>query len=103
LLRGFSSTGAADFRAEIGNGSTPRKGPGSIATETAANPRPAIIWVSSPPVECPITAGFLSSFPITSAVWSAICLRVFLAKTSGLALASSTVSGSSGHTGVTAA
>ena len=59
--------------------------------------------VSNPPVEWPITAGFLVSCPITSAVWSAICFSVFLANTSGFALASSTVSGSSGHTGVTAA
>ena len=62
-----------------------------------------MIWASSPPVEWPITAGFLFSFPITSAVWSATCASVFFARTSGFALASSTVSGSSGQTGVTAA
>ena len=62
-----------------------------------------MICASSPPVEWPITAGFLSSFPITSAVWSAICPRVFFAKTSGFARASSTVSGSSGQIGVSAA
>jgi hypothetical protein len=37
--------------------------------------------------------------PITVAVWSATRFRVFLAKTSGLARASSTVSGSSGQGG----
>ena len=58
----------ADLSAEIGSGSTPRKGPGSIATVAADKPRPAIIWASNPPVEWPITAGFLVSFPITSAV-----------------------------------
>ena len=54
--------------AEIGSGSTPRNAPGSIATVAADRPRPARIWASSPPVECPSTAGFLLSFPITSAV-----------------------------------
>ena len=54
-------------------------------------------------MECPITAGFLSSCPITSAVWSAICPSVLPANTSGLARASAIVSGSSGQTGVTAA
>src|SRR2546425_4290504 len=89
----------ADLSEEIGSGSTPRKGAGSIATDAADNPRPAIIWASSPPKEWPITAGFLVSFPITSPTWSATWPTVFLAKTSGFALASSTVSGSSGHEG----
>ena len=102
-LSGFLSTGAAERSAETGSGSTPRKGPGSIATVAADSPRSAIIWASRPPVEWPITAGFFVSLPITSAVWSAICFRVFLASTSGFALAASTVSGSSGQSGVTAA
>lgn len=50
-----------------------------------------------------MTAGFCSSLPITSAVWSAICFSVFLAKTSGFARASATVSGSSGQSGVSGA
>ena len=50
-----------------------------------------------------MTAGFLSSAPITSAKWSATCPTVLWAKTSGLALASSTVAGSSGQPGETAA
>ena len=50
-----------------------------------------------------MTAGFLSSCLITSAVWSAICPSVFLASTSGFALASATVAGSSGQIGVTGA
>ena len=50
-----------------------------------------------------MTAGFLSSSPITSAVWSTICFSVLPAITSGFALASSTVSGSSGQIGCTAA
>jgi len=66
-LAGLPITGDADFNAENGSGSTPRKGAGSIATETAERPRPATIWVSSPPNECPITAGFFFSWPITSA------------------------------------
>ena len=31
-----------------------------MATDTAASPRPAMIWVISPPNECPMTAGFWS-------------------------------------------
>ena len=50
-----------------------------------------------------MTAGFLSSLPITSAKWSATCPTVLCANTSGWALASSTVSGSSGQPGVSAA
>ena len=69
----------------------------------AESPRPASIWANNPPVECPITAGFCSSLPITSAVWSATCFSVFLARTSGFARASSTVSGSSGQSGVSGA
>jgi hypothetical protein len=42
-LAGLPSTGRADFSAEIGSGSTPRNGAGSIATEAAASPRPATI------------------------------------------------------------
>ena len=47
-----------------------------------------------------MTAGFLSSLPMTSAKWSATWPTVLWAKTSGCALASSTVSGSSGQPGV---
>jgi hypothetical protein len=100
---GFLRTGITDLSAEMGIGSTPRNGPGAIATVTADKPRSAINWETSPPVEWPMTAGFLSSLPITSAVWSAICPSVFFANTSGFALASCTVSGSSGQPGVSAA
>ena len=62
-----------------------------------------MIWVSSPPKEWPITAGFLASLPITSAKWSATSPTVLWANTSGCAFASSTVSGSSGQPGVSAA
>jgi hypothetical protein len=34
---------------------TPRNTPGSIATVAAESPRPASVWASSPPVECPMT------------------------------------------------
>jgi hypothetical protein len=44
--------------------------------------------------------GLLVELAITWAVWSTTCFRLFLAKASGLARASSTVSGSSGHEGV---
>jgi hypothetical protein len=54
-----------------------------MATVAAESPRPASIWANNPPVECPITAGFFSSLPITSAVWSATCFSVLLARTSG--------------------
>ncbi len=60
-LAGFLSTGDAERSAEIGSGSTPRNGAGSIATDDGASPRPARICVSSPPNEWPISAGFLSS------------------------------------------
>ena len=56
---GLSSTGDADFSAEIGSGSTPRNGAGSIATDAAARPRPARICVSSPPNEWPIDGRLL--------------------------------------------
>jgi len=55
-LAGLRSTGDLDFNAEIGSGGTPRNGAGSIATDTADRPRPARIWVSSPPKEWPMTA-----------------------------------------------
>ena len=67
-LKGFANTGMADLSADIGSGSTPRNGPGSIATVAADKPRPAMIWASNPPVEWPITAGFLVNAAITSAV-----------------------------------
>ena len=67
-FKGFRSTGLADRNAEIGSGSTPRNGPGSIATVAADRPRSAMICASNPPVEWPMTAGFFSSPPITSAV-----------------------------------
>ena len=66
-LAGLPSTGKADFSAEIGSGRTPRNGAGSIATEAAESPRPAMICVSRPPNEWPITTGLRSSSPITSA------------------------------------
>ena len=69
---GFFSTGEAERSAEIGNGNTPRNGAGSIATETAVQPRPARISVSSPPKLWPITAGLRSSLRITASKWSAI-------------------------------
>src|SRR3954453_12674911 len=70
-VRGLASTGADTLSVDTGSGSTPRNGPGSIATVAADRPRPARIWAMSPPVECPITAGLFSSAPITPAVWSA--------------------------------
>jgi hypothetical protein len=99
-LSGFFSTGSDTRSVETGSGSTPRNGPGSIATVAAERPRSAMSWASRPPVECPITAGFLSSVSMTFAVWSAIWPSVFLARASGFARACSTVSGSSGQSGV---
>jgi hypothetical protein len=49
-------TGKADFSDEMGSGRTPRNGAGSIATDTLVRPRPARIWVSSPPKEWPSRA-----------------------------------------------
>jgi hypothetical protein len=65
-LAGLPSTGEADLSAEIGSGSTPRNGAASIATVTAACPRPATICAIRPPKGCPITAGLLVSPPITA-------------------------------------
>jgi hypothetical protein len=101
--RGFNRNGPAALSVERGSGRTPRNTPGSIATVAAESPRPASIWANKPPVECPSTAGFRSSLPITSAVWSTTCFSVLLAKTSGFARASATVSGSSGQSGVSGA
>src|SRR6266508_2660623 len=87
---------------EIGSGSTPRNGAGSIATDTAARPRPARIWVSSPLKECLMIAGLRSSPRMIVSKWSATWPIDLPANTSGWALACSTVSGSSGHPGVSA-
>src|SRR5258706_2344379 len=73
-----------------------------MATDTAAQPRPARICVRRPPKLWPITTGFLSSLRITASKWSAICPTDLRANTSGWALASATVSGSSGQPGCTA-
>src|SRR5215216_604746 len=77
----------------MGSGSTPRKGAGSIATDTAARPRPARIWVSSPPVEWPMIAGLRSSPPMMVSKWSATWPIDLPVNTSGCSAASSTVSG----------
>ena len=50
-----------------------------------------------------MTAGFFVSRPMTSAKWSATSPTALPANTSGCSLASSTVSGSSGQPGVSAA
>ena len=50
----------------------------------------------------PHHGGLLLGLPIKSAVWSATCFSVFLARTSGFARASST-EGSSGQSGVSGA
>ena len=52
--------------AEIGSGSTPRNGAGSIATDAADRPRPARIWVSSPPKRVADHGRLASSLPITA-------------------------------------
>src|SRR5712691_2635635 len=101
-LAGLPRTGHADFSAEKGNGSTPWKGAGSIATVAKASPRPARICASRPPNEWPITAGFAFNPRTSWSKWSAICPTVLWANTSGCAFASSTVSGSSGQPGVSA-
>jgi hypothetical protein len=74
-----------------------------MATDAAARPRPAMIWVRSPPNEWPMTTGLMVNLWMTSSKWSATWPTVLPAKTSGWALASSTVSGSSGHPGITGA
>src|SRR2546421_3133807 len=99
---GFCSTGDADLSDEMGRGSTPRNGAGSMATEAAERPRPATICVRRPPNEWPITAGFLFRRWMTESIWSATWPTFLPAKTSGCAFASETVSGSSGHPGFTA-
>jgi hypothetical protein len=67
-IPGFNRKGPLALSVETGSGRTPRNTPGSMATVAAESPRPASIWANNPPVKCPITAGFFSSAPITSAV-----------------------------------
>jgi hypothetical protein len=50
-----------------------------------------------------MTTGFFSKASMTWMVWSAICFKVTLARTSGFARACSTVSGSPGQSGVSGA
>ena len=99
---GLPSTGHADFKAENGNGSTPRNGAGLMATVADDSPRPATICASRPPNEWPITTGLRTSPWITAATWSATWPTVLFANTSGFAFASCTVSGSSGQPGARA-
>ena len=99
---GLLRTGDAALSAEIGKGSTPRNGAGSIATVAFDSPRPATICARRPPKEWPITAGFLLSLLTIALTWSATWPTPLPAKTSGCALASATVSGSSGQLGLTA-
>ena len=101
-LPGLPSTGNDAFNAENGSGSTPRLGAGSIATEAIASPRPAMIWASSPPNECPMTTGLRSSPAITSATWSATCPTEVPAKPSGFARRRGDVAGSPGQSGASA-
>ena len=67
-VSGLSKNRPATLSVENGRGRTPRKTPGSIATVAAERPRPASICASKPPVECPITAGFLSKALMISVV-----------------------------------
>jgi hypothetical protein len=92
-LAGLPSTRKADFSEEMGSGRTPRNGAGSIATDTLASPRPARIWVSSPPKEWPMTADFWSGPRMMVSKWSATWPIDLWANASGCAAASSTVSG----------
>jgi hypothetical protein len=64
-LAGLPSTGEAARSEESGSWGMPRKGAASMATVTAARPRPATISASRPPNEWPITAGLLLSWPMT--------------------------------------
>ena len=83
----------AERNAETGSGNTPRNGAGSIATDTAARPRPARICVIRPPNECPTTAGLRESARTSSSRWSATCLMLLPANSFGFARAAATVSG----------
>ena len=65
-LRGFLSTGNADFNDDRGSGRTPRNGAGSMATAAAARSMPANFWVIIPPKEWPTMTGFEDSRPMTS-------------------------------------
>ena len=58
---GLDSTAEDALSALSGSGSTPRDGAGEIAQVAAASPRPASIWTSTPPKECPMMAGLRSS------------------------------------------
>ena len=102
-LSGFFSTGAADLSAEIGSGRTPRNGPGvdrdrrgrqaAVGDHLRQQPAGRVAHDRGLPVErADHLGGVVGDL-----------LSVFFAKTSGFARASSTVSGSSGQSGVTAA
>jgi len=56
-ILGLPSTGRAARSEEIGSGSTPRNGAGSIAKAAAERPGPARIWVIRPPNEWPMITG----------------------------------------------
>src|SRR3954452_23422033 len=99
---GLASTGLDERSADSGSGRTPRNGAGESATVAADSPRPARICASRPPNEWPPPTGLRSSRPMTDSKWSATWPTVLRANTSGGALASSTVSGSAGHPGVSA-
>ena len=96
---GLPSTGDADFSAEIGNGSTPRNGAGSMATDAADSPRPARICVSRPPNEWPTIDGLLLELADHVREVIGDLPTVLWAMTSGCRFASSTVLGSSGQPG----
>ena len=83
---GCPGPGRADFSAENGSGSTPGTAPGRWRPTPADRPRPATIWVSRPPNECPTTTGLRSSRPMTSLKWSATSPTDLLANTSGCSL-----------------
>ena len=58
-VRGSTRNGPTRSSTEKGSGRTPRKTPGSIATVAAERPRLRCISASRPPVEWPITTGFV--------------------------------------------
>ena len=99
-LAGLPITGRADLRAETGSGSTPRNGAGSIATETAASPRPARIWAIKPPKECPISGRLLLELADHGPEVVGHLADRLVGEDLGVPLASSTVLGSSGQPGV---
>ncbi len=67
LFAGLPSTGKPERSCENGSVFTPLMGAGSIATAAIAKSLASSSWAMSPPNECPMTIGLVSSVSMKSA------------------------------------